>query len=153
MEVDPLTGAVLDRPTEIQIFPAKHFVTPEDRVQQAIVDIEEELEARLEELNEQEKLLEAQRLEQRTRYDLEMMREIGYCSGIENYSRHLAQREAGRAALDADRLLSRRLSDGHRRVAHDGAAGAGDVQRGPQPQGDAGRLWLPPALSAWTTVR
>jgi len=95
MEVDPLTGAILDRPKEIQIFPAKHYVTSEDRVQQAIVDIEEELEARLEELNEQEKLLEAQRLEQRTRYDLEMIREIGYCSGIENYSRHMDQRKPG----------------------------------------------------------
>jgi len=95
MEVDPLTGAILDRPNEIQIFPAKHYVTSEDRVQQAIVDIEEELEGRLAELNEQEKLLEAQRLEQRTRYDLEMIREIGYCSGIENYSRHMDQRKPG----------------------------------------------------------
>jgi len=95
MEVDPLTGAILDRPNEIQIFPAKHYVTSEERVQQAIIDIEEELEARLEELNAQDKLLEAQRLEQRTRYDLEMIREIGYCSGIENYSRHMDQRRAG----------------------------------------------------------
>ena len=95
MEVDPLTGAILDRPNEIQIFPAKHYVTSEERVQQAIIDIEEELEARLEELNAQDKLLEAQRLEQRTRYDLEMIREIGYCSGIENYSRHMDQRKAG----------------------------------------------------------
>jgi len=95
MEVDPLTGAILDRPNEIQIFPAKHYVTSEERVQQAIIDIEEELETRLEELNAQDKLLEAQRLEQRTRYDLEMIREIGYCSGIENYSRHMDQRKAG----------------------------------------------------------
>ncbi len=95
MEVDPLTGAILDRPNEVQIFPAKHYVTSEERVQQAIIDIEEELEARLEELNAQDKLLEAQRLEQRTRYDLEMIREIGYCSGIENYSRHMDQRKAG----------------------------------------------------------
>ena len=95
MEVDPLTGAILDRPNEIQIFPAKHYVTSEERIQQAIIDIEEELEARLEELNAQDKLLEAQRLEQRTRYDLEMIREIGYCSGIENYSRHMDQRKAG----------------------------------------------------------
>jgi len=95
MEVDPLTGAILDRPNEIQIFPAKHYVTSEERVQQAIIDIEEELEARLEELNAQDRLLEAQRLEQRTRYDLEMIREIGYCSGIENYSRHMDQRKAG----------------------------------------------------------
>jgi excinuclease ABC subunit B len=95
MEVDPLTGEVLDRPREIQIFPAKHYVTSEERVKLALVEIEAELEERLAELNAQDKLLEAQRLEQRTRYDLEMIREIGYCSGIENYSRHLDQREAG----------------------------------------------------------
>ncbi len=94
-EVDPLTGEVLDRPQEIQIFPAKHYVTSEDRVKQALLDIEVELEEQLEELNQAGKLLEAQRLEQRTRYDLEMIREIGYCSGIENYSRHLDQRESG----------------------------------------------------------
>jgi excinuclease ABC subunit B len=95
IEVDPLTGEILERPKEIQIFPAKHYVTSEERVQQAIIDIESELETRLEELNAQDKLLEAQRLEQRTRYDLEMIREIGYCSGIENYSRHMDQRKPG----------------------------------------------------------
>ena len=95
MEVDPLTGEVLDRPREIQIFPAKHYVTSDERVKQALVDIEAELEERLDELNAANKLLEAQRLEQRTRYDLEMIREIGYCSGIENYSRHLDQRGVG----------------------------------------------------------
>ncbi len=95
MEVDPLTGEILDKPDEIQIFPAKHYVTSEERVKQALVEIEAELEQRLAELNAQDKLLEAQRLEQRTRYDLEMIREIGYCSGIENYSRHLDQREPG----------------------------------------------------------
>ncbi|MBN1249433.1 MAG: excinuclease ABC subunit UvrB, partial [Anaerolineae bacterium] len=94
-EVDPLTGEILGRPKEIQIFPAKHYVTSEERIQQAIVDIEAELEERLDELNAQDKLLEAQRLEQRTRYDLEMIREIGYCSGIENYSRHMDQRKPG----------------------------------------------------------
>ncbi|HOT93506.1 MAG TPA: excinuclease ABC subunit UvrB, partial [Anaerolineae bacterium] len=94
-EVDPLTGEVLDSPAEIKIFPAKHYVTSEERVKQAIADIEAELEERLAELNAQGKLLEAQRLEQRTRYDLEMIREIGYCSGIENYSRHMDQRVAG----------------------------------------------------------
>ena len=95
MEVDPLTGEILDRPKEIQIFPAKHYVTSEDRVKQALVTIEAELEERLADLNARDKLLEAQRLEQRTRYDLEMIREIGYCSGIENYSRHFDQREVG----------------------------------------------------------
>lgn len=94
-EVNPLTGEVLDSPPEVKIFPAKHYVTSEERTKQAIVDIENELEARLEEFNAQGKLLEAQRIEQRTRYDLEMIREIGYCSGIENYSRHMDQRAQG----------------------------------------------------------
>lgn len=94
-EVDPLTGEVLATPKEIKIFPAKHYVTSEERVKQAISDIEAELETRLAELKAQNKLLEAQRLEQRTLYDLEMIREIGYCSGIENYSRHLDQRPSG----------------------------------------------------------
>ncbi|MGC9469104.1 MAG: excinuclease ABC subunit UvrB [Anaerolineae bacterium] len=94
-EVDPLTGEVLEKPKEIQIFPAKHYVTSEDRVKEALVNIEAELEEHLDYLTSQGKLLEAQRLEQRTRYDLEMIREIGYCSGIENYSRHLDQREPG----------------------------------------------------------
>ncbi len=94
-EVDPLTGEVLAELDEVQIFPAKHFITPEDKREQALADIEAELEQRLTELKSQGKLLEAQRMEQRTRYDIEMIREIGYCSGIENYSRHLEQRPPG----------------------------------------------------------
>jgi excinuclease ABC subunit B len=91
-EVNPLTGEVLQELEAVDIFPAKHFITPEDKLQLALRDIEAELEQRLEELRGKNKLLEAQRLEQRTRYDLEMLREIGYCPGIENYSRHLSQR-------------------------------------------------------------
>ncbi|MBN2001859.1 MAG: excinuclease ABC subunit UvrB [Anaerolineae bacterium] len=94
-EVDPLTGEILATPPEIEIFPAKHYVASEESVKEAIEAIEKELEDRLAELNGQNKLLEAQRLEQRTRYDLEMIREIGYCSGIENYSRHLDRRSEG----------------------------------------------------------
>ena len=94
-EVDSLTGEVLAELDQLQIFPAKHFITPEEEREQALADIETELEARLTELKAQGKLLEAQRLEQRTRYDVEMIREIGYCSGIENYSRHLQQRAPG----------------------------------------------------------
>jgi len=94
-EIDPLTGEMLAELDELQIFPAKHFVTPEDKRQQALVDIEVELEQRLVELRRDQKLLEAQRLAQRTKYDMEMIREIGYCSGIENYSRHLQQRAPG----------------------------------------------------------
>jgi excinuclease ABC subunit B len=94
-EIDPLTGEVLADLDEVQIFPAKHFITPEEKREEGLADIEAELERRLAELKAQGKLLEAQRLEQRTQYDLEMIREIGYCSGIENYSRHLEQRVPG----------------------------------------------------------
>lgn len=94
-EVDALTGEVLAEREHVAIFPASHFVTREEKMKVAIENIEKELEERLKELNEQGKLLEAQRIEQRTRYDLEMMREMGFCSGIENYSRHLTLRPAG----------------------------------------------------------
>lgn len=94
-EIDPLTGKILEHRVEVSLFPAKHFITPEEKLEKAIKDIEAELKERLQELRDQGKLLEAQRLEQRTRYDIEMLREIGYCSGIENYSRHLDQRPPG----------------------------------------------------------
>jgi excinuclease ABC subunit B len=93
--VDPITGATLQSMDGVSIYPAKHFVTPEDRVEEACQDIQNELKDRLEELEKEGKLLEAQRLEQRTRYDLEMIREVGYCNGVENYARHLAGRQAG----------------------------------------------------------
>jgi excinuclease ABC subunit B len=94
-KIDPLTGEVLAELDSLKIFPAKHFVTPEEKREQALADIEAELQEHLSVLRQEGKLLEAQRLEQRTQYDLEMMREIGYCSGIENYSRHLQQRPPG----------------------------------------------------------
>ena len=95
VEIDPLTGEVLVEHDEVEIYPAKHFITPEDKLIQAIKDIEAELAVRTAEFKAQGKLLEAQRLEQRTKYDLEMLREVGYVSGIENYSRHLDQRPTG----------------------------------------------------------
>jgi excinuclease ABC subunit B len=95
VEFDPLTGELLAERQEVSIYPAKHYITEEEKLKSALVAIESELEARLAHLRSNEKLLEAQRLEQRTRYDLEMLREVGYCSGIENYSRHLDQRPAG----------------------------------------------------------
>ncbi|MCP3761167.1 excinuclease ABC subunit UvrB [Domibacillus sp. A3M-37] len=94
-EVDALTGEILGDRDHVAIFPASHFVTREEKMNIAIGNIEQELEERLAELRAEEKLLEAQRLEQRTRYDLEMMREMGFCSGIENYSRHLTLRPPG----------------------------------------------------------
>jgi excinuclease ABC subunit B len=123
---------VLVERTSTDIFPAKHFVTTADRLQRALRDIRHELEVRLKELEAEGKLLEAQRLRQRTNYDLEMMEQQGYCAGIENYSRHLAAREPGdqpSTLLDYfpdDWLLSST-------IAYLAATGAGHVQ------------WRPPA--------
>ncbi|HVA89779.1 MAG TPA: excinuclease ABC subunit UvrB [Chloroflexota bacterium] len=95
VQVDPLTGEVLTSLTQLDVYPARHFVTSQEKLVKAIVSIEEELGQRLEELESQGKLLEAQRLQQRTNFDMEMLRETGICAGIENYSRHLSGRGAG----------------------------------------------------------
>ena len=92
---DPVTGAIIKNVKSITISPASHFVTSDEKMQEAIRRIESELETRLEELKSQNKLIEEQRLRERTKYDLEMLKETGFCSGVENYSRHLALREAG----------------------------------------------------------
>jgi len=97
VEIDPLTGELLAEQTSVDIYPAKHFVTSQEKLQLAVVSIEQELAERLQEFRQQEKVLEAARLEARTNYDLEMLREAGYCAGVENYSRHLAQRAPGSA--------------------------------------------------------
>lgn len=97
VEYSPLTGEVFSEPQSIDIYPAKHYITNEERLKKAIGDIEQELEDQLKYFKDGGKLLEAQRIEQRCRYDLEMLKEVGYCSGIENYSRHLDQRPAGSA--------------------------------------------------------
>jgi len=95
LEVNHLTGEVIGYRNHISIFPASHYATSEEKVERALVTIEQELEGRLKELKDQDKLVEAQRLEQRTRYDLEMLEEVGFCQGIENYSRHMSGREPG----------------------------------------------------------
>jgi excinuclease ABC subunit B len=94
-EIDPLTGELIAERREANVYPATHFVTPADKLKEAIVDIEAEMEIRVGELEAEGRALEAARLRQRTTFDLEMLRELGYCSGVENYSRHLARREAG----------------------------------------------------------
>ncbi len=94
-EVDPLTGELLAERNAVDIYPAKYFVTTREKLEAALVDVEAELEERLAQLESQGKVLEAARLKQRTRYDLEMMRETGFCTGVENYSRHLARRAEG----------------------------------------------------------
>ena len=93
--IDPVTGEILQSLPAVNLYPARHFVTPKDRLEIACEDIEAELKARKAALEEASKLLEAQRIDQRCRYDLEMLREVGYCNGVENYSRHLAGRKAG----------------------------------------------------------
>lgn len=95
LEIDSVTGEILSSKKNISIFPASHFVTSEDKLKKAITRIEEELEDRLKYLKENNKLLEYQRLEQRTKYDIEMLKETGFCSGVENYSRHLGGRKEG----------------------------------------------------------
>ncbi|RAL24519.1 excinuclease ABC subunit UvrB [Thermoflavimicrobium daqui] len=94
-EIDVVTGEILGEREHIAIFPASHYVTSSQVMERALKSIQQELDERLEELRSQGKLLEAQRLEQRTRYDMEMMREVGFCSGIENYSRHLVDKKPG----------------------------------------------------------
>jgi excinuclease ABC subunit B len=94
-EIDPLKGKVVERLDKVPIYPGSHYVTPPDRMQKAIQSIREELRERLEWFKSQNQLLEAQRLEQRTKFDLEMLNELGYCQGIENYSRHLTGRRQG----------------------------------------------------------
>ena len=95
VELDSLTGELLAERREVNVYPASHYVTPRDKLLAAIGDIERELAERVSELEREGRVLEAARLAQRTQFDLEMMRELGFCSGIENYSRHLARREAG----------------------------------------------------------
>jgi excinuclease ABC subunit B len=93
--VNIMTGEYVESKDELTIFPAKHFITPDEKLRRAIASIEAELEVRLKYFKDNGKLLEAQRIEQRTRYDLDMLREVGYCNGVENYSRHLTGREPG----------------------------------------------------------
>ena len=94
-EIDALTGEIVGERNHVAIYPASHYATTQKKVEKAIVTIEEELEDRLKYFKDHNKLLEAQRLEQRTRYDIEMLKEMGFCTGIENYSRHMSQRKLG----------------------------------------------------------
>jgi len=131
--IDPLTGELLANPSQVSIVPASHYVVPEERLLGACRMIQEELQERLAFFRANERLLEAQRIEQRTRYDLEMLREVGFCRGIENYSRHLDGREAGQPAatlLDyfpADWLMV--LDESHQTVPQVRAMWHGDRSR------------------------
>jgi excinuclease ABC subunit B len=130
---DPLTGEVLHKVARFTIYPKSHYVTPREQILEAIENIKEELRTRLEYLRENNKLVEAQRLEQRTRYDLEMMQELGYCNGIENYSRYLSGRNPGEAPptlfdyLPPDALLV--IDESHVTIPQIGAMYKGDRSR------------------------
>ncbi len=130
---DPLTGEVLRKVPRVTVFPKSHYVTPRETIENALGDIREELNDRLRYLKEANKLVEAQRLEQRTRFDLEMIKELGYCSGIENYSRYLSGRAAGEAPptlydyLPDDALLI--IDESHVGVPQLGAMYKGDRSR------------------------
>ena len=148
VEVDDLTGEVLAERREVNIYPASHYVTPRDKLLAAIENIDVEMEERTRQLANEGRELEAARLRQRTQFDLEMMREVGFCSGIENYSRHLAGREAGsRPWTLIDYFPTDYLLDRGREPHHD-PAGPRHVQERPDPQGDPGRLRLPAAVGA-----
>jgi excinuclease ABC subunit B len=97
IEIDPISGEIHSEPETVSIYPAKHYLTSDDKLREAVTDIETELQERIAYYKANDKFLEAQRIEQRTMYDLEMLREVGYCAGIENYSRHLDRREPGTA--------------------------------------------------------
>jgi excinuclease ABC subunit B len=130
---DPLTGEVMRKVPRLTIYPSSHYVTPKERVYKAVDEIRDELRLRLQDLNASGKLVEAQRLQQRTLFDLEMMREVGYCAGIENYSRYLSGRAAGEPPpclfdyLPKDSLLV--IDESHQTIPQLGAMYKGDRSR------------------------
>ncbi len=146
VEFNAITGELRHELSTIAIYPAKHFITEEEKLKQAISDIETELKDQLTYFKSNEKLLEAQRLEQRTLYDLEMLREVGYCSGIENYSRHMDQRAPGThpwTLLDyfpADYMLV--IDESHMTVPQIRGMYNGDRSR----KDNSGRIWIPSAV-------
>ena len=145
-EFDPLTGEKTADLKEITVYANSHYVTPRPTLTQAIRDIKIELKERLAELNAQGKLLEAQRLEQRTTFDIEMMETTGSCKGIENYSRYLTGREAGRSAADAVRIPAGECPADRGRKPRHRAADRRHVQRRLQPQDRAVGVRLPAAV-------
>jgi excinuclease ABC subunit B len=133
IELNPITGEIHSEPDTVSIYPAKHYLTSDDKLREAVTDIENELQERIAYYKANDKFLEAQRIEQRTMYDLEMLREVGYCSGIENYSRHLDRRNPGTAPwtlvdfLPSDYLLI--LDESHMTVPQIRGMYNGDRQR------------------------
>ena len=146
VQLDPLTGEMLAELPQVAVYPANHFVTTKDKLDLAVAGIREELEWRLRELRDSGKILEAARLESRTNYDVEMLQETGFCSGVENYAPTPFAAPCGQRPLDPARLFPRGLSPVCRRVSHDLAPGEGYVPRRHFPQEDSSRVRLPPAV-------
>ncbi len=144
--IDPLRGKTLDRLTQVHLFPNSHYVTGPERMEQAYLAIEAELTERLTFFHEHQKLIEAQRIGERTRFDLEMMKELGYCHGIENYSRHLTGRAPGQPPPTLLEYFPKDFLTVHRREPPGRAPDPGHVPGGPLPEADPGGLWLPPAF-------
>ena len=145
---DPLTGEVVRRVPRLTVYPKSHYVTPRERVLEAIEEIKVELRDRLAALRADNRLVEAQRLEQRTRFDIEMMTEIGHCKGIENYSRFPVGTPSRRAAADPVRLSSGRRAALHRREPRDRPPARRNVPWRPLPQGNPGRVRVPASVGA-----
>ena len=147
-EIDPLRGAVINRLTKCAIYPASHYVSTRETLEKAVELIRVDLGERIRWFREQNMLLEAQRIEQRTFFDIEMMEEMGFCQGIENYSRYFDGRQAGEPALYPDRLLPGRFRAVRGRVPHHHPPGGRHVPRRPLAQGDPGQYGfrLPAAL-------
>ena len=152
-EFDPLTGKKTADLQGVKIYANSHYVTPRPTLRQAINHIKDELKERLDWMVANGKLLEAQRLEQRTTFDIEMIEATGSCAGIENYSRYLTGRRAGRAAADLLRIHPRQRPAVRRREPPDRAADRRHVPRRLPPQVHPGRVRLPPARPASTTAR
>ena len=144
-EVEIVSGHVLRYLAHVMIFPASHYATSRDKLERCIENIENDLNDRLNEFKAEGKLLEAQRLEQRTRYDIEMLREIGYCNRHRELFPLLRRPRAGGSAVHAAGLLSQGLHPLHRRIARHHPADTRHVQRRRRPQALAGGLRLPPA--------
>ena len=144
--IDALTGEVLEPREQVSLFPAKAYVTDEERTEQACEQILVELEHHLLDLRTENKLVEAHRLETRTKYDVELIREVGFCPGIENYSRYMDGRQPGSAPYVLLDYFPGGLPAFYRRIARYGAADPRHVSRGPLAQGNLSRTRLPPAV-------
>ena len=145
---DPLTGHILQRVCRFTVYPSSHYVTPRATTVRAIEAIKEELRERIEFFQHENKLVECQRIEQRTRFDLEMLNEMGFCKGIENYSRHLSGRKAGEPPPTLIDYLPPGCADVHRRKPRHHSAGRRHVQGRPRAQGKPRQLRLSPAVGA-----